>query len=95
MNRYERQTGTADANESEIISVLQDRGAIVLVLDRPVDLVVGFRGRWVLAEVKDGPKASIRPSQTEFLNRCALASLPTCVLRSVADLDHYFPIIPE
>ena len=93
-NRYARQTGAPDANEAEIISALQDRGAIVLVLDRPVDLVVGYGGRWVLAEVKDGQRAKVRGSQKKFLTRCALQLLPTCVIRSLEDVDHYFPVIP-
>ena len=95
MNKHARFSGTPDANEREIIQALQDRGAFVIVIDRPVDLVVGFAGRWVFVEVKFGPKAKLRKSQKSFLQRCATRSLPSCVLRSIADIDHYFPEVAE
>ena len=90
MNRFERRTGQADSNEAEIIAALQDRGAIVLVLDRPVDLVVGFDGRWVLLEVKSSPKAKIRDSQSRFLARCLAENLPCYLVDSIKDLDLLF-----
>ena len=91
MNRFERQTGRADANEAAIVEALQDRGAIVLVLDRPVDLLVGYQGRWVLVEVKDGPKANIRESQSKFLARCLAETLPCYLIDSIDNLDTFFP----
>jgi hypothetical protein len=94
-NRYARRTGTPDANESAIVTKLQDRGAIVLVLDRPVDLVVGYRGRWVLVEVKAGPKARIKKAQKDFIARCLLQSLPCYLIDDIADLDVFFPVNSE
>ena len=91
-NRYARRTGTPDANEAAIISELQARGATVLVLDQPVDLVVGYRGRWVLVEIKAGPKARIKKTQTEFMARCLLQSLPCYLIDDIANLDDFFPI---
>lgn len=91
MNKHARFSGTPDANEREIIQALQDRGAFVVVIDRPVDLVVGFAGRWIFVEVKSTPKAKLRKSQKSFLQRCANQGLPSCVLRSIADIDLYFP----
>ena len=92
MNRFERQTGRADANEAAIVEALQDRGAIVLVLDRPVDLLVGYQGRWVLVEVKDGPSASIRESQSKFLARCLVETLPCYLITDIKEIDEFFPI---
>lgn len=41
-----------DANEPEIVRALESIGCDVTRLDKPVDLVVGYRGRTVLLEVK-------------------------------------------
>ena len=41
-----------DANEPEIVKALEAIGCDVHRLDKPVDLVVGYRGRTVLLEVK-------------------------------------------
>lgn len=49
-----------DANHAEIVSVLRQCGAYVKdVTDMPgfgADLVVGYRGRWMLMEIKDSAK---------------------------------------
>ena len=92
MNRFERRTGSADSNEAEIVEALQDRGAIVLVLDRPVDLVVGYAGRWVLVEVKSSPSASIREGQSKFLARCLVETLPCYLITDIKEIDVFFPI---
>lgn len=41
-----------DANEKDIVSVLEAHGMSVERLDTPADLLVGFRGRTYLVEVK-------------------------------------------
>jgi hypothetical protein len=38
----------------------------VYPLDLPLDAVVGYGSRTYLVEVKDGPKAPMRPKQVEF-----------------------------
>lgn len=57
----------ADANQAEIVQALRDIGAYVFVshtLGRGFpDLVVGYRGKTYLIEVKDGNKP---PSQTRL-----------------------------
>ena len=95
MNRFERRTGSADSNEAEIVEALQNRGATVLVLDRPVDLVVGYAGRWVLVEVKSSPSASIRAGQSKFLERCLLNTLPCYLISDIKEIDEFFPIDRE
>lgn len=45
-----------DAAEPEIVQALERVGATVCKLDRPVDLLVNYRKRWFLLEVKS-PKA--------------------------------------
>lgn len=54
-----------DDNEREIIQALEHYGALVLQLDRPCDLLVGYGRQWVLMECKM-PGAKLTPSQGEF-----------------------------
>ena len=92
MNKFARFSGTPDANEREIIRELQDRGATVVVIDRPTDLVVGYLGRWTFVEVKVSRRARIRKGQQAFLNRCAIQGLPAVIMDHLDDCDRYFPI---
>lgn len=43
-----------DANEPGIVAALRDVGATVLEMDKPADLLVGYRGQTYLLEVKNG-----------------------------------------
>lgn len=52
-NRYAL---SKDANQPEIVDGLRAIGCTVVVLHAPSDLLVGYRGRNVLLEVKDGAK---------------------------------------
>lgn len=52
MSRYTRRARKRDANEPEIVRALQAIGATVERLD-VIDLLVGYRGRNYLLEVKD------------------------------------------
>lgn len=45
-----------DANQGDIVDTLRRIGCSVVVLHAPSDLLVGYRGRNVLLEVKDGNK---------------------------------------
>lgn len=84
-----RRAKRRDANEPEIVKALQQVGAYVQRMDKPVDLLVGFRSRWVWLEVKDGAKtAGNRPlteDQIEFLRDCQGYGLPACVVTSVSE----------
>ena len=51
----ERRAPRRDANEREIIDALEAIGASV-VQGGPLDLIVGYRGRNYILEVKDGSK---------------------------------------
>jgi len=46
-----------DANEKEIVGILERLGFSVFRLDKPLDLLLGRGGKNYLAEVKDGSKA--------------------------------------
>ena len=56
-----------DANHAEIRRELERAGAVV-VPDGPVDLLVGFRGRNYLLEIKT-EKGKLRESQVRFVRR--------------------------
>lgn len=78
-----------DANEADIVAALEVAGAYVLRLSKPVDLLVGFRRRWLLLEVKDGNKPPSRQcltdDQVEFMADCQVLGLPAATVRSVAE----------
>jgi hypothetical protein len=70
LNRYAK---ARDTNEAEIVRELRAVGATVVLLDQPVDLLVGFRGRNFLLEVKQpiGPRggsshSALTSDQIEF-----------------------------
>jgi hypothetical protein len=68
--RYDKQR---DKNEQPIVKALRQIGAVVVQLDRPCDLLVGYRGFNFLLEVKLplGPRggsahSELNESQKEF-----------------------------
>lgn len=63
LNRHAK---SRDLNEPGIVQALEKVGCSVARLDRPVDLVVGFRGRTYLLEVKQHG-GRLQPSQEDFL----------------------------
>tara|TARA_R110000822_G_scaffold187183_3_gene325971 strand:- start:831 stop:1124 length:294 start_codon:yes stop_codon:yes gene_type:complete len=62
LNRYAK---NRDTNEREIVDGLRAIGARVVQIDRPVDLLVGYRRRTFLLEVKSG-RGRLTPLQVEF-----------------------------
>ena len=84
-----------DGNEPAIMRELLDRGALVIQLDHPVDLLIGYLGEWTLAEIKASPKAPFRLSQIRFLDQCEIRGLRAVAMDHIDDVDTYFPIPPE
>ena len=72
LNRYAKQR---DANEPEIVAELKEiPGVSVERLDQPCDLLVGYRGRTYLLEIKDpnrlnGSKDPLTDGQKKFIAR--------------------------
>lgn len=64
--RRRRQIHRPDSNQAEIVKFARAVGATVDVIGEPVDLLVGWKGRNLLWEVKRDRKAKLRPSQEEF-----------------------------
>ena len=63
LNKYAKRR---DKNESQIVYALRLRGADVDLLDRPVDLLIGYQGVTVLAEIK-APRTEPTPTQLVWL----------------------------
>ena len=66
--------------------------ALVIQLDHPVDLLIGYLGEWTLAEIKASPKATFRLSQIRFLDQCGIRGLRAVAMDHIDDVDTYFPI---
>ena len=64
-----RHAARVDATQSAIVSALQAAGAEVEVIGLPVDLLVGFRGKFMLMECKDGNKPPSRQKKTALQER--------------------------
>jgi len=51
-----RRAAKRDDNEKEIVVALRKAGAYVSFIDEPCDLIVGYQGKTILFEIKDGNK---------------------------------------
>lgn len=81
-----------DSNEPLVVEALRAVGALVFRLnerDLP-DLLVGYRGQWLLIEIKGaaGPKGGTKgrrllPGQQAFHDQVRLRGLPVHVVRTV------------
>ncbi len=54
-----RRAARRDETEHEIVYALRQTGALIRFMDQPCDLLVGFRGRWHLIEVKASEKIAL------------------------------------
>ena len=75
-----------DASEPEIVTALEQCGFSVVRMDKPVDLLVGFRGRCWLIECKSSDKGygkDLNPNQKVFDSRWRGPKL--VILRSAQD----------
>jgi hypothetical protein len=63
-----RRAAKVDDNQGDIVKALRSIGAAVKHIKKPLDLLVWFRGRYVLMEVKnkDG-KDQLTREQVEFI----------------------------
>ena len=66
-----RRAARTDANKAEIVAALREAGATVWDLKLPVDLLIGYAGKTLLAELKDGKKPpsarKLTPLQASFM----------------------------
>jgi hypothetical protein len=65
-----RRAARRDDNEKEIVFALRKAGAYVTFVDTPCDLIVGYQGRTIMLEVKDGSKPpsarKLTPNEQKF-----------------------------
>lgn len=84
-----RRAKRRDANELEIVRALERAGAQVYRIDKPADLLVGFRQRWHLFEVKDDEKAPSKRHLTQdeaiVAAECEWMGLPYRIVASVSE----------
>jgi len=64
-----RYAARKDENEAAIVQALRDAGAYVWIIGLPVDLLVGFRGRTLLMEVKTTSKKRLTGLQADFFEK--------------------------
>ena len=64
-----RYAARVDANQEQIVSVLRAAGATVWIIGLPVDLLVGYKGRTLLMEIKDGSKKRLTKLQEAFFEK--------------------------
>ena len=79
--RFARQTGTPDANQASIIDALVKIGCTVYDIDKPVDLLVEFRGLWLVLEVKT-KKGKLEDSQKRFFEK---VKAPAFIVRDIEE----------
>ena len=83
---YLRRAKRTDLNQAEIVQALRSAGARVWILGQPLDLLVGFRGRLVLLEVKSHKRTRAdQAHQTELIYECQTEGLPVFRVESPAD----------
>lgn len=82
-----------DANQGELVKLWRDMGAVVWDLSGVgcgiADVLVGFRGRWVAVEIKDGSKPpsarKLTPAQILLHGEIHRAGLPLVVVTNESE----------
>lgn len=90
MNQFASQT---DDNQKQVVKALRGIGALVYTMHQVgggfPDLLVGWRGRWLPVEVKDGSKPpsarELTPLQRDWHERASVRKLPCLVVLSPKD----------
>ena len=67
-----RRAAKVDANQGEVVASLRKIGAVVTSLHRVgqgvADLLVSYRQKWVLLEVKSSAKAKLTPDERLWIS---------------------------
>jgi hypothetical protein len=87
-----RYASRIDKNQTEIVRVLRAAGAYVWIIGLPVDLLVGYKGRTFLVEIKDGPKKKLTKLQEDFFKNWSGSTLaridgPEAALRMIGTIN--------
>ena len=79
-----------DKVEGELVELLRANGASVLLIDVPVDALVGFRGNTHLVEFKSGTTGygkALNKNQAKFQE--TWKGEPIIIMRSEADVNEF------
>lgn len=83
LNRFAKRI---DRNQPEIVQALRSAGARVWHINRPFDLLVGYRGRFTVLEVKSTKRVrKDQQHQTDEIATCRAGGLPVYRVESVDD----------
>ena len=70
-----RYAARVDANQDQIVSALRAAGAYVWIIGLPVDLLVGYKGKTILMEIKTNSKKRLTKLQKDFFENWTGGSL--------------------
>ena len=81
-NRFAKSHAT-DLNQPEIILALEKIGCTCFEIEQPVDLLIEFRGLWILLEVKNKKgKNKLTKDQDRFFSK---AKAPAFIVRDIEE----------
>ena len=61
-----RHAARVDSNQAAIVDALRKAGAYGWIIGLPVDLLVGYRNRTILVEIKSSSKSRLTGLQQDF-----------------------------
>jgi hypothetical protein len=64
-----RYAARVDENQAAIVQALRDAGAYVWIIGLPVDLLVGYKDRTLLMEIKTTSKKRLTGLQADFFEK--------------------------
>jgi len=64
-----RYAARVDENQAAIVQALRDAGAYVWIIGLPVDILVGYKDRTLLMEVKTTSKKRLTGLQADFFEK--------------------------
>jgi hypothetical protein len=82
-----RYAARRDANEPALVQVARACGAYLYQTDDPGDWLCGYRGRWVVVEIKT-ENGSPTPNQIRFSREARERRLPYWTWRTEDDVLH-------
>jgi hypothetical protein len=82
-----RRTRRRDENEPDLVRLARQLGAVMWLLDEPVDWLCGWRGSWYPTEIKNvHGRNRLTSPQELFLATAKERALPVWIWRSQADV---------
>ena len=91
-----RHAARVDSNQKAIVDALRKAGAYVWIIGLPVDLLVGYRNRTILVEIKSSSKGRLTALQRDFFESwcgdgLARVDSPEAALRMLGVINEIRP----